>query len=178
MVIPHLSGDGVAIIRARERSSYFSIVESVDNVDNDSTGGPNQMNGQNAYVLPSESLEIHSLSSSDGDKSTDDDKHRMKQRAQLFLHGRSLAVRPGVHAKPHQCGCNDRDRSETERTDQTDQLTKERDGFRQQPSDESDEKGTAEPDGPVSFGIRCQVAGITKDSNKETFGGDMGQGGG
>jgi len=121
---------------------------------------------------------IDSLSSSDGDKRTNDDKHRMKQSPQLLLHRRSLVVRPRVHAKPHQSRRNDRDRSETERPDQTDQLSKERDGFRQQPPDESDEKGAAEPDNPVGFRIGCQVAGITEDSNEKTLGGDMSQSGG
>ena len=35
MLVLHLVGNGVAVVRARERSSYFSIVERVDNVDND-----------------------------------------------------------------------------------------------------------------------------------------------
>ena len=102
----------------------------------------------------------------------------MKQSAQLLFHRRSLAVRPRVHTKPHQSRRNDRDGSETKRTDQTDQLPEERDGFRQEPSDKSDEKGAAEPDDPVGFRVGCQVAGVTEDPNEETLGGDMGQGGG
>lgn len=79
----------------------------------------------------------------------------MQSRAQLLLH--SSFNSSGVQAEPHQRWGHDRDRAETKTSDERDELAEKGDRLGQEPSDETDEKGAGEPDGPVSLGVRGQV---------------------